>query len=63
MYHTKAIAYSKSGDKILLDNAGISGPAWYNLEKKTGEGFSIPGAPPCFSAMTYVDSLVSVNDS
>ncbi|XWS19058.1 hypothetical protein CRYUN_Cryun32bG0098400 [Craigia yunnanensis] len=63
VYHTRAIAYSKSGDRILLDDAGINGPAWYNLEKKTGKGFSIPGTPPCFSAITYVDSLVPVNGS
>ncbi|XVF26660.1 hypothetical protein REPUB_Repub14bG0036700 [Reevesia pubescens] len=60
IFHTRAIAYSRSGDKILLDDGGSFRPAWFDLEKKTGETPCIPGAPQRFSAITYVESLVSV---
>ncbi|KAK8671298.1 hypothetical protein V6N13_037896 [Hibiscus sabdariffa] len=61
IYNTRAVACSRSGDQILLDDNGISRqPAWLNLEKQTGQILGIPGAPTCFSAMVYVQSLVSV---
>ncbi|XVF26659.1 hypothetical protein REPUB_Repub14bG0036600 [Reevesia pubescens] len=61
IYQTRAIAYSKTGYRILPDDDDIRGLAWYNLEKKTGEPFGIPGAPSHVSALTYVESLVAVN--
>ncbi|XWS19057.1 hypothetical protein CRYUN_Cryun32bG0098300 [Craigia yunnanensis] len=60
IFHTRAVAYSKSGGKILLDDGGGRQPAWFNLEDETGETLCIPGAPQRFSAMIYVESLVSV---
>ncbi|XVF74679.1 hypothetical protein PTKIN_Ptkin13bG0130900 [Pterospermum kingtungense] len=61
VFHTRAVAYSKNGDKILLDDGGDRQPAWFNLEDETGETLFIPGAPQRFSTMIYVESLVPVN--
>ncbi|GMI80284.1 CONSTITUTIVE EXPRESSER OF PR GENES 1, CONSTITUTIVE EXPRESSER OF PR GENES 30 [Hibiscus trionum] len=61
IYYTRAIAYSRRGDQILLEDSGSSRqPAWFDLEKQTGEVLRIPGAPRRFSAMIYIQSLVSV---
>ncbi|KAL4388771.1 hypothetical protein GQ457_09G014850 [Hibiscus cannabinus] len=61
IYNTRVVACSRRGDQILLDNNGINRqPAWLNLEKQTGQILVIPGAPTRFSAMVYVQSLVSV---
>ncbi|OMP00161.1 hypothetical protein COLO4_12870 [Corchorus olitorius] len=60
IFHTRAVGYSKSGDKILLDDNGFK-PVWCNLETKTGETLYIPGAPERVSTRIYVESLVSVN--
>ncbi|KAK8661921.1 hypothetical protein V6N13_091509 [Hibiscus sabdariffa] len=61
IYNTRAVACSRRGDQILLEDDGISRqPAWLNLEKQTGQILGIPGASTCFSAMVYVQSLVSV---
>ncbi|XVF74682.1 hypothetical protein PTKIN_Ptkin13bG0131300 [Pterospermum kingtungense] len=60
IFHTRAVAYSRNGDKILLDD-GCYQPAWFKLEDETGETLCIPGAPKHFSTMIYVESLVSVN--
>lgn len=59
IFHTRTVAYSGSGHKILLDD-GYYQSAWCNLKDKTGETLHIPGAPPRFSAKIYVESLVSV---
>ncbi|XWS11849.1 hypothetical protein CRYUN_Cryun37aG0036400 [Craigia yunnanensis] len=61
IFHTRAVAYSESGDKILLDDGGGCQPGWFNLEDETGETLCIPGAPQRFSTMIYVESLVTVN--
>ncbi|XVF74681.1 hypothetical protein PTKIN_Ptkin13bG0131200 [Pterospermum kingtungense] len=58
--HTRAVAYSRNGDKILLDG-GCCQPAWFNLMDGTEETLFIPGAPQLFSTMIYVESLVPVN--
>ncbi|XP_022714886.1 F-box protein CPR30-like [Durio zibethinus] len=43
IFYTRAIAYSSNGDKILLDDGGQKQPAWFHLEKQTGEILRIPG--------------------
>ncbi|EOY26580.1 F-box family protein [Theobroma cacao] len=62
IFHTRAIAYSRSGEKILLDDGGGCQPAWFNLGNETGETLCILGVPQCqrFSTIIYVESLVSV---
>ncbi|GMI63768.1 CONSTITUTIVE EXPRESSER OF PR GENES 1, CONSTITUTIVE EXPRESSER OF PR GENES 30 [Hibiscus trionum] len=60
IFHTRAVAYSRNGDKVLLDEGGGRQPAWFNLENETGETLSIVGAPQLVSTMIYVESLVSV---
>ncbi|XVF74680.1 hypothetical protein PTKIN_Ptkin13bG0131000 [Pterospermum kingtungense] len=61
IFHTRAEAYSRNGDKILLDCGGGYQPTWFNVEDKTGETLQIPGAvPQRFSAITFMESLVSV---
>ncbi|KAE8717834.1 Pyridoxal phosphate phosphatase-related protein [Hibiscus syriacus] len=58
IFYTRAIAYCRRGDRILLDDGGQT--AWFDLEKQTGRILSIAGAPRRFSAMIFVESLVSV---
>ncbi|KAK8643968.1 hypothetical protein V6N13_013245 [Hibiscus sabdariffa] len=59
-FYTRAIAYSRRGDRLLLeDGARPRQPAWFNLEKKTREILDVSGASKHFAAMVYVESLVS----
>ncbi|KAE8713696.1 Pyridoxal phosphate phosphatase-related protein [Hibiscus syriacus] len=60
IFHTRAVGYSKNGDKVLLDDGGGRQPAWFNLENETGETLRIAGAPQLVSTTIYVESLVSV---
>ncbi|MBA0705396.1 hypothetical protein Golax_017594 [Gossypium laxum] len=61
MYYTRAISYSRKGDRVLLDDGGHPRqPAWFNLDKRTKEVVDIPGAPKHFNAIIFVESLASV---
>ncbi|KAG4211820.1 hypothetical protein ERO13_A02G123901v2 [Gossypium hirsutum] len=59
-YYTRAISYSRRGDRVLLEDGGRPRqPAWFNLDKRTREVVDIPGAPKHFNAIIYVESLAS----
>ncbi|MBA0849544.1 hypothetical protein Goshw_017295 [Gossypium schwendimanii] len=61
MYYTRAISYSRRGDRVLLDDGGRPRqPAWFNLDKRTREVVDIPGATKHFNAIIFVESLASV---
>ncbi|MBA0675947.1 hypothetical protein Goari_017462 [Gossypium aridum] len=61
MYYTRAISYSRRGDRVLLDDGGRPRqPAWLNLDKRTREAVDIPGAPKHFNAIIFVEILASV---
>ncbi|KAE8723540.1 Pyridoxal phosphate phosphatase-related protein [Hibiscus syriacus] len=60
IFHSRAVGYSKNGDKVLFDEGGGQQPAWFDLEDETGETLSIEGAPQLVSTVIYVESLVSV---
>jgi F-box interacting protein len=53
----KPLAYSKSGDKILLE-VDMDKLLWYDFRRKRAERVRIEGAPIPFSADVYVESLV-----
>jgi F-box interacting protein len=52
----KPLAYSKSGDKILLE-VDMDKLLWYDFRRKRAERVRIEGAPIPFSADVHVESL------
>ncbi|KAJ6961564.1 F-box protein CPR1-like isoform X2 [Populus alba x Populus x berolinensis] len=58
--HARPLAYSKGGDKILLelDNRFF---VWYDLRRRKSKIIKIRGAPPIFIAEICVGSLVTLN--
>ncbi|KAK8664202.1 hypothetical protein V6N13_084000 [Hibiscus sabdariffa] len=61
VFHTRGVAYSRNGGRVLLDEGGGHQPAWFNLEEETGQILCIPGAPQLVTTVIYVESLVSVH--
>ncbi|KAK4588571.1 hypothetical protein RGQ29_019541 [Quercus rubra] len=57
--HIVPLAYSKSGDKVLLavEKRKLF---WYNIRKRRAEKVRIEGAPKSFGADFYMESLVPV---
>ncbi|KAL0443031.1 UNVERIFIED_CONTAM: F-box protein CPR1 [Sesamum latifolium] len=57
-HFVKPLAYSREGDKILL-NCDDKKLVWYDLSKKTVENVSVDGMPFIFYAEACVESLIS----
>ncbi|KAL0363150.1 UNVERIFIED_CONTAM: F-box protein CPR1 [Sesamum calycinum] len=57
-HFVKPLAYSREGDKILL-NCDDKRLVWYDLSKKTVENVSVDGMPFIFYAEACVESLIS----
>ncbi|XVF69621.1 hypothetical protein PTKIN_Ptkin11bG0096000 [Pterospermum kingtungense] len=56
----KPLVYSKSGDRVLVDQDGEKF-VWYHLTTKEAECVRIEGAPRTFEVEMCVESLVKLN--
>lgn len=57
--YLKPIAYSKSGDQVLLEQEGAK-LLWYDLKSKTVKNIRIPGMANFSEAYVFVGSLVKL---